>query len=58
MNGKTTKDTHNQDNPKQGPKKPPTESLKLDDEENKVEFVIGEGRPENFLGLQDQSSGI
>jgi hypothetical protein len=31
--------------------------LKLDDEENKVEFVQAEGRPQNFLGLQDVSSG-
>ncbi len=37
------------------------ESIKLDvDEEvegGNVNFIQGEGRPENFLGLQDVSSG-
>lgn len=36
------------------------ESIKLDDEEvegGNVDFIQAEGRPENFLGLQDVSSG-
>jgi hypothetical protein len=43
INGKTTKDT-NQDNIKKE-KKLPVESLKLDEEENKLEIVQERGRP-------------
>lgn len=30
--------------------------MKLEEEEGKFQFVGGEGRPENFLGLQNLSS--
>ncbi|CDW78881.1 UNKNOWN [Stylonychia lemnae] len=32
-------------------------SLKFEGEEGKIEFLDGQGRPDNFLGLQNQSSG-
>lgn len=72
MASKNTRDSQNggdmnQNNPllRQGPnksnnnqsKKVGGESLKLEEEEGKIEFIDHEGRPDNFLGLQDVSSG-
>ncbi len=48
--GKETKNT-------QVTEKKKGDSIKLE-EEDKIEFVRGEGRPENFLGLQNMSSGL
>ena len=32
------------------------QSIKLEEEEGKIEFMRADGRPENFLGLQNMSS--
>lgn len=39
------------------PQKKKEESIKLEVGEEKIEFVVADGRPENFLGFNEASSG-